>query len=78
MKISKKEYEKLIQEDLNFLNDKMKGYEFSPELDHIKLIICCSIDWYYPKCKDHNNCCYVEDDLKEGEQCLPTKGCFSS
>ncbi len=45
IKISKKSYEKLIKEDLEFLN---KHYSDSPELDHIKLILCSSIDWYYP------------------------------
>ncbi len=45
IKISKKSYEKLIKEDLEFLN---KHYSDSLELDHIKLILCSSIDWYYP------------------------------
>ena len=43
--IAKSAYEKLIKEDLDFLN---KHCPDSPELDHIKLIVCSSIDWYYP------------------------------
>lgn len=50
IKISKEEYEKLIKEDLDFLN---KHCPDSPELDHIKLIVCSSTDWYYP---DKNTC----------------------
>lgn len=46
MKISKEAYEKLIKEDLDFLN---KHCPDNLELDHIKLILCSSIDWYYPK-----------------------------
>lgn len=48
--ISKEAYEKLIKEDLDFLN---KHCQDSLELDHIKVIICSSIDWYYP---DKNTC----------------------
>lgn len=44
--MSKEAYEKLIQEDLDFLN---KHCPDSLELDHIKLIVCSSIDWHYPK-----------------------------
>lgn len=44
IKISKEAYEKLIKEDLDFLN---KYCPDSPELDHIKLIVCSSIDWHY-------------------------------
>nr|DAY69012.1 MAG TPA: hypothetical protein [Caudoviricetes sp.] len=50
IKISKEAYEKLIKEDLDFLNEHCPD---SLELDHIKVIICSSIDWYYPK-KDKN------------------------
>ncbi|MEQ2409035.1 hypothetical protein AAAU27_13230 [Bacteroides ovatus] len=46
IKISKEAYEKLIKEDLDFLNEHCPD---SLELDHIKVIICSSIDWYYPK-----------------------------
>ena len=45
LKIDKSAYEKLIKEDLDFLN---KHYPDSLELDHIKLIICSYIDWHYP------------------------------
>lgn len=45
MKINKSAYENLIKEDLDFLN---KHCPDSLELDHIKLIICSSVDWYYP------------------------------
>lgn len=48
MKISKESYEKLIKEDLDFLN---KYCPDNLELDHIKLILCSSIDWYYPERK---------------------------
>lgn len=48
VKLNKDSYEKLIKEDLDFLN---KHCPDSPELDHIKLIICSSIDWHYPKTK---------------------------
>lgn len=46
IKISKEAYEKLIKEDLDFLNEHCPDI---PELDHIKVIICSSIDWYYPE-----------------------------
>ncbi len=45
IKISKEAYEKLIKEDLYFLNEHCPD---SLELDHIKVIIFSSIDWYYP------------------------------
>lgn len=50
IKISKEAYEKLIKEDLDFLNEHCPD---SLELDHIKVIICSSIDWHYP---DKNTC----------------------
>lgn len=50
IKISKEAYEKLIKEDLYFLNEHCPD---SLELDHIKVIIFSSIDWYYP---DENTC----------------------
>ena len=50
IKIDKNAYEKLIKEDLDFLN---KHYPDSLEFDHIKLIVCSSIDWHYP----HKNTC---------------------
>lgn len=43
--MNKSAYEKLIKEDLDFLK---KHCPDSLELDHIKLIICSSIDWHYP------------------------------
>lgn len=46
IKIDKSAYEKLIKEDLDFLN---KHCPNSLELDHIKLIVCSSIDWHYPE-----------------------------
>lgn len=46
IKISKEAYKKLIKEDLDFLN---KHCPDSLELDHIKAIICGSIDWFYPE-----------------------------
>ncbi len=54
IKIDKNAYEKLIKEDLNFLNEHCPD---SSELDHIKLIVCSSIDWYYP---DKNTCSALE------------------
>ena len=50
IKISKEAYEKLIKEDLDFLKEHCPD---SLELDHIKVIICSSIDWHYP---DKNTC----------------------
>ena len=50
IKISKKAYKKLITEDLDFLNYHCPDII---ELVHIKVIICSSIDWYYP---DKNTC----------------------
>ena len=50
IKISKEAYEKLIKEDLYYLNEHCPD---SLELDHIKVIIFSSIDWYYP---DKNTC----------------------
>ena len=50
IKIDKSAYEKLIKEDLDFLN---KHCPDGLELDHIKLIVCSSIDWHYP---DKNTC----------------------
>ena len=55
IKIDKSAYEKLIKEDLDFLN---KHCPNSLELDHIKLIVCSSIDWHYPeKIKQRNATC---------------------
>ena len=53
IKISKEAYEKLIKEDLYFLNEHCPD---SLELDHIKVIIFSSIDWYYP---DKNTCTHT-------------------
>ena len=61
IKIDKNAYEKLIKEDLDFLN---KHCPDSLEFDHIKLIVCSSIDWYYP---DKNTCTAlkrIENGLK--------------
>jgi hypothetical protein len=42
---------KLIEEDLAYLNQHCKDGDL--EKDHIRLILCSSIDWYYPeKLKD--------------------------
>lgn len=45
IKISKESYEKLIKEDLAFLDRHCPS---TLELDHIKAIIRDSVDWYYP------------------------------
>ena len=50
IQISKEAYEKLIKEDLDFLD---KHCPESLELDYIKAIIRSSIAWYYP---DKNTC----------------------
>lgn len=63
IKIDKKSYEKLIKEDLEFLN---KHCPDSLELDHIKLILCSSIDWHYPA-KAKNVC--LRDKTKVCNQC---------
>lgn len=57
--MSKEEYEKLIKDDLKFLN---KHCPDTLVLDHIKLIVCSSIDWYYPEkksfcLKNHDKVC---------------------
>lgn len=44
IKISREAYEKLIKEDLDFLNEHCPE---SLELDHIKAIIRSSINWNY-------------------------------
>ena len=46
IKISREAYEKLIKEDLDFLNEHCPE---SLELDHIKAIIRSSINWNYPE-----------------------------
>lgn len=46
LKMNKKAYIELIEQDLAFLN---KHCPDTPELDHIKLIVCKSIDWHYPE-----------------------------
>ncbi len=49
--MNKKAYTELIEQDLEFLNARFKGV--SPEVDHIKLVLCRSIDLYYlDKTKD--------------------------
>lgn len=63
IKIDKSAYEKLIKEDLDFLN---KHCPDSLELDHIKLIVCSSIDWIYPK-KTKNMC--LKDKTKKCNLC---------
>lgn len=47
-KLNKKQYEKLIKEDLDFLNMYCPD---CPELDRIKLILCKSIDNNYSQYK---------------------------
>ena len=77
--LNKDAYKQLIQQDLDFLN---KHCPDTPELDHIKLLVCKSIDDLYPEkeikiCESHSECCFAQDDLEPGEYCLPCKGCFS-
>lgn len=45
IKIDKKSYEKLIKDDLDFLN---KHCSASLEIDHIEAVLRSSIDWIYP------------------------------
>ncbi|WP_300725878.1 hypothetical protein [uncultured Rikenella sp.] len=47
IKIDKQAYIKLIEEDLDYLNQHCK--EESLELDHIKAVLCFSIDLLYPE-----------------------------
>lgn len=61
MKLNKKQYEKLIQQDLDFLT---KHCPDTPELDHIKLIVCRSVDWYYPDKSAFNALSRIESRLK--------------
>ena len=63
IKIDKSAYEKLIKEVLDFLN---KHCPNSLELDHIKLIVCSSIDWHYPE-KTKSMC--LKDKTKECNLC---------
>lgn len=61
IKISKEAYEKLIKEDLDFLNEHCPE---SLELDHIKLIVCSSIDWHYPDKNTYTALTRIEHRLK--------------
>ena len=45
LKITKQEYSKLINEDLEILRQYLPD---SPEHDHIRLVLCNSIDMHYP------------------------------
>lgn len=45
LKIDKSAYIQLIKEDLKYLNEHCPGG--SLEKDHIKAVLCSSIDWYY-------------------------------
>jgi len=45
LKMNKKTYMDLIDQDLDLLN---KNCSDTPERDHIKLILCKSIEFYYP------------------------------
>jgi exoribonuclease II len=46
-KLNKRAYMQLIEEDLAYLN--LHCEEGSLEKDHIRCVLCSSIDWYYPK-----------------------------
>jgi len=74
--INKEAYTKLIEQDLKVLDKNCKN---SLELDHIKLVLCNSIDMHYPEkqpiCKDHNTCCFPKDE-DSLVICLQSKGCF--
>lgn len=48
LSINKKAYTELIHQDLEILNKYCKD---SPELDHIRLVLCNSIDMHYPERK---------------------------
>jgi nucleoside diphosphate kinase len=48
LSINKKAYTELIEQDLKLLNKNCKD---SPELDHIRLVLCNSIDMHYPERK---------------------------
>ena len=45
LKITKQEYTKLIEQDLDILRKHLPD---SPENDHIRLVLCNSIDMHYP------------------------------
>lgn len=47
MEINKREYTKLIQEDLDFLNKNLSHLGNSLELEHIKVVLWKSIDILY-------------------------------
>lgn len=63
LKISKKHYTELIQEDLDYLNNNLP--DGSVELDHIKAVLCLSIDWLYP---EQNTSKEFNDFEPEGSQ----------
>lgn len=69
IKINKESYEKLIKEDILFLD---KHCPPALELDHIKAIIRDSVDWYYPDSgigyalkRIENRLVVIDDILKE-------------
>lgn len=61
IKINKSTYEWLIKGDLDFLD---KHCPDSLELDHIKLILCSSIDWHYPSKSTSTALERIENRLK--------------
>lgn len=47
MKVTKKAYTELIQQDLEFLNKYLSKMDNSLELNHIKAVLTASIDRFY-------------------------------
>lgn len=49
LNITKEAYTKLIQEDINFLRKNLPDkVQQSVEFEHIMLVLCTSVDYYYP------------------------------
>lgn len=68
--MTKEAYKKLIDEDVQYLNERLCVEDYSAELDHIKLVLFKSIDWLYPpkevkkcpKCGSHKIVMFDSDN----------------
>ena len=61
IQMNKKAYMELIDEDLKFLN---KHCPDGTELDHVKLIVCKSIDWLFPNDKSTESKLYTQEEVE--------------
>ena len=81
LKMNKKTYMDLIDQDLDLLN---KNCSDTPERDHIKLILCKSIEFYYPpkkkdgkitdRIKTYEDACEELDETPLDEKVLTDLG----